>query len=119
MTKLVVFLITAAIGLQASAGDHWSFCSSADGSLRIENDVLSQDGLEMPITLKVKSKQVLKNESTNCTIKNTDQKITAYSNEVSIKEIELRSGATKYSVYFLCEEGGSTGIPQDQLINCK
>ncbi|AGH95458.1 hypothetical protein [Pseudobdellovibrio exovorus] len=121
MNKLALLLLTTVISAQSYAGDSWSFCSSADQALRIENDVMSQDGMVSPLlTFKVKKSQVIKKETKTCTIKNTDQKITAFDNEVSVKHVVVGpEGGMTYMVYFICEEGGSTGVPQDQLINCK
>ena len=111
--KLLALLSVLALTTNAFASDHWDYCSSADGGVKMENGTLYIDG--EPIQhMEVKVLQTLKKAEEKCILadSNPPQEVIAYDNTVSVEEVSYKYLSTTAisKTILLCERGGS-GIP--------
>ncbi len=113
MKKIALAL---ALGLSASAfaSDHWDYCSSADGVVKLENGILTVEGIGeiAEESVKINQLSVVKHDKEMCVLQKSGQEVVAFENTVSVEEVtyttEENDPETK--VIVLCESGGS-GIP--------
>ena len=112
MRKFIALTLVSVFSFSATASDHWDMCSSADGSVKMENGVLTIEGIGETTFSQLIVVSTLKNEEENCILKGAGTEVVSHSNTVSVEEVQYTTEENDpaSSVYLICERGGS-GIP--------
>lgn len=110
-------IVSLVIGLFSNvyASDSWDSCSSADGYVRMDNGVLSIDGIGeiASESVNVTVLSTVKTEQELCMLKNYKTEVIAYDNTITVEEVEYtmeENDVQPSKVILICERGGS-GIP--------
>jgi hypothetical protein len=124
MKYAIALLFSLIISNAAMAGDHWDNCSSADGSVRLIDGVLTVAGVEgieeaqaisYSGTPKVLKK--VKTEKTTCVLKDSGKKATVMENVITVEEItyalEEDGPASKIKAVVVCERGAGNLVPEE------
>lgn len=118
--KMFLVLSIAFLSATTFASDSWDSCSSADGYVRMDNGVLSIEGVGeiASESVKVKVLSTVKTELEKCILKGYNSEVIAYDNTVTVEEVTytIEENDQPSTVVLLCERGGS-GIPADA--SCK
>lgn len=110
MKALTLILTGLMLSMSASASDSWDSCSNADGSVKIENGLLTVQGDEVDGDLRVLSKRVLSRKNETCRLKNSRQRVVSLINEASLEQVRYTYMGVRHNAWVVCERGGS-GIP--------
>lgn len=120
MKKSILVVLALTFSQLAVAGDHWDYCSSADGSVKTEYDSVTQEGSEVEnAEITVISETVLKTETTNCKMRGSNDRMDVYVNVTSTKLVRIKSPAVDFQKHLICESGGASIIPDGQLTDCR
>jgi hypothetical protein len=118
--KLVLIGLIACLTNVAFASDHWDYCSSADGYVKMEGGVLMIQGVGeiASESVKVKVLKTIRTEEEKCILKGYNTEVIAYDNTITVEEVTytVEENDMPSKVVLLCERGGS-GIPAEA--SCK
>lgn len=107
------FILSLLWTLSANASDHWDYCTSSDGYIKIEGgDIVSPEpGEEENYKLgEMTKKIVIKTRKETCKLLNSKQNVISLDEETTYEEYNMNIGESQFKQGFLCVRGGS-GIP--------
>lgn len=117
MKFVTCLLLAVAFCGTASAGDRWSTCSNADGTVKLSDDVLTIDGIgeiaEQSTKLKVLS--TVKEEETTCVLKDSGETVTVYQNVITVEEVQYTTEENDpvSTEIVICQRGVGALVPPE------